>query len=71
MALAGHQNATENAENLTTEWKERVRPILQLYVDACRDLAEEKNFPRWHTAADRSRPAAAKDCDDLAAHPEH
>jgi trehalose 6-phosphate synthase/phosphatase len=46
-----HQNADwKMLKTLTTEWKERVRPILQLYVDRLPGaLLEEKEFSlAWH-----------------------
>jgi len=58
-------------KNITTEWKERVRPILQLYVDRLPGaLLEEKEFSLvWHyrRADPEQAPLRAKELlDDLA-----
>jgi trehalose 6-phosphate synthase/phosphatase len=58
-------------KNMTTEWKERVRPILQLFVDRLPGaLLEEKEFSlAWHfrRADPEQAPLRAKELmDDLA-----
>ncbi|MDE3066554.1 MAG: bifunctional alpha,alpha-trehalose-phosphate synthase (UDP-forming)/trehalose-phosphatase [Verrucomicrobiota bacterium] len=48
--LRGRNGEWRMLKNITTEWKERVRPILQLYVDRLPGaLLEEKEFSlAWH-----------------------
>ena len=67
-----HKNADwKMLKTITTEWKERVRPILQLYVDRLPGaLLEEKEFSlAWHyrRADPEQAPLRAKELlDDLA-----
>jgi len=67
-----HRNAEwQMLKTLTTDWKDRVRPILQLYVDRLPEaLLEEKEFSlAWHyrRADPEQAPLRAKELlDDLA-----